>query len=65
MERSEFEALRERALGVLAAAAQRGGEERRALAGAAAQALRDWEWPVQRINTPPPSPFWAALGLRS
>lgn len=25
------------------------------------QVVREWEFPVQRIQTPPPSPFWQML----
>ena len=66
VERSEFNALRERAIGALQAAASTAASgEEAALAGEALQALHQWEWPVQRINTPPPSPFWRLLGLQS
>lgn len=66
VDREQFDSLKELAQGALqaakAAAEQR---EERALATAALRALEQWDWPLQRVNTPPPSPFWRLLGLES
>lgn len=62
MDRAEFEALRARAEAALAAAAATAATSpERALAGEAMQVVREWEFPAQRIQTPPPSPFWRML----
>lgn len=66
VERSEFLALKQAAQESLAAAADSAaGRQERALAREALKVLDGWEWPVGRIETPPPSPFWRMLGLQS
>ena len=58
--------LRGRAEEVLAAAAACADTSpERALAGEAMAVVREWQFPAQRINTPPPSPFWRLLGLQA
>ena len=66
VDRSEFLALKGRAEAALEAAAEgASSSHERALAGEAMQVLHTWEWPVGRINTPPPSPYWRMLGLQA
>ncbi|PRW33506.1 hypothetical protein C2E21_7720 [Chlorella sorokiniana] len=66
VERSEFLALKQAACEALAAVAGgAAGRQERALACEALKVLEGWEWPVGRIETPPPSPFWRMLGLQS
>ena len=68
---AEFEAVKQSALAVLQATA--GGQadgsaaspQRAQLAREALALVLLWECPVQRINAPPPSPFWRMLGLQS
>ena len=72
---AEFEAVKRSALAVLQAAAggqavdpaasQRSSSSTQLVAREALALVLLWECPVQRINAPPPSPFWRMLGLQS
>ena len=64
--REQLERVKQEKLAALEAAAEgASSSHERALAGEAMQVLHTWEWPVGRINTPPPSPVWRMLGLQA